>query len=144
MPGALLAVLFLLFPALPALGAEAAVATEVPAGRSKSIRVRGVPAGTIIAVRVVTTGRILVSLIGMRQIKEPQPGAKPLFRGAVQDRMSFRVTIPQADDYVLVLSNRAGSAAVNVEAEIRAARRAPKPAPRDYSPRPEKASWSPM
>lgn len=143
MPGAFLAALFLLLPALPALGAEAAVATEVPAGRSKSIRVRGVPAGTIIAVRIVTSGRILVSLVGMRQVKEPKPDAKPLFRGAVQDKMSFRVTIPQADDYVLVLSNRAGKEPVNVEAEIRAVRRAPKLPPRDYSPRPEKASWSP-
>ena len=143
MPGALLAALVFLFPAASALGAEAAVATDVPAGRAKSIRVRGVPAGAIIAVRIVTTGRILVSLVGMRQIKEPKPDAKPLFRGAVQDKMSFRVTITQADDYVLVLSNRAGKEPVNVEAEIRAVRRAPKPAPRDHSPRPEKASWSP-
>lgn len=143
MPGALLA-LALLFPATAAGAAEAAVATEVPAGKSKSIRMRAVPAGTILAVRVVTSGRLIVSLLGMRQISEPKPDSKPLFRGTVQDKLAFRVTIPQGDDYVLVLSNRAGSAAVSVEAEIRAVRQQrPKPPLQNYSPRPEKASWSP-
>ena len=104
---------------------------------------RAVPAGTILAVRVITSGRIIVSLLGMRQIREPKPDSKPLFRGAVQDKLSFRVTIPQGDDYLLVLSNRAGSAAVSVEAEIRAVRQRPRPPPQNYSPRPEKASWSP-
>ena len=104
---------------------------------------RGVPAGAVLAVRVVTSARVIVSLVGMRQIREPKPDAKPLFRGAVQDKLTFRVTIPQGDDYVLVLSNRAGSTAVSVEVEIRAVRQRPKPPPKDYSPRPEKASWSP-
>lgn len=142
MPGALLAALLVSLPsALPA--AELAVAIEVPAGRAKSVRLRAVPAGALLAVRIVASGRVLVSLVGARQLKEPTPDSKPVFRAAVQERIGFRVAIPEADDYVLVLSNRAGKEAVSVEVEIRAVRRKPQPPPRDYSPRPEKASVSP-
>lgn len=101
--------------------------TEVPPGQSKSIRLRGLPAGTVVAVRIVTNGRLLVALVGMKQLKEPKPDSKPLFRAVVQDKLSFRVTIAEADDYVLVLNNRAGRKTLSVEAEIRAVRRPPKP-----------------
>ena len=142
MQGALLALL-LLVSVSPAAAAEAAVTTEVPPGQSKSIRMRGIPAGTIVAVRIVTSGRLLVALVGMKQLKEPKPDSRPVFRGVVQEKLSFRVTISEADDYLLVLNNRAGKETLNVETEIRALRRRPAPAPKDYSPRPEKASISP-
>lgn len=90
---------------------------------------RGVAAGTVVAVRIVTSGRLLVALVGMKQLREPKPGSKPLFRGVTQDKLSFRVTISEADDYVLVLNNRAGRETLSVEAQIRAVRRAPKPPP---------------
>ena len=142
MPGALLgAALFFVVGA--AAAADAAVTTDVEAGKAKSIRLRSLPAGTVLAVRIVTSGRLLVSLVSMKQLKEPRADSMPLFRAAIQDKTSFRVTVPQADDYVLVLSNRAGKEAVSVQTEIQTVRRRPKPPPRDYSPRPEKASISP-
>jgi hypothetical protein len=110
-----------------AAAAEAGLAFEVPPGQSKSIRIRRLPAGTVVSVRVVTSGRLLVALVGMKQLKEPKPDSKPLFRGVTQDKLSFRVTISEADDYLLVLNNRAGRETLSVEAEIRAVRRAPKP-----------------
>lgn len=143
MPGALLGALLFL-AAGAAAGAEAAVTTEVEAGKAKTIRLRSLAAGTVLAVRIATSGRLLVSLVAMKQLKDPRPESVPLFRGAVQDKTSFRVTVPDADDYVLVLSNRAGKEKVSVETEIQTVRRRPpKPPPRDYSPRPEKASISP-
>jgi hypothetical protein len=142
MPGALLAAL-LLVAAAPSAAAEAAVATDIQAGQAKTIRIRSLPLGAAVGVRISSSGRVLVSFLGMKQLKAPSTGAKPLFRGVVQEKMSFRVVIPEADDYVLILSNRSGKEAVKVEAEIQAVRRRPNPAPKDYSPRPEKASWSP-
>jgi hypothetical protein len=91
--------------------------------------VRGLPAGALIAVRIVTSGRLLVALVGAKQLKQPRASSKPVFRGAVQSKLSFRVTIPEADDYVLVLSNRAGKETLKVEAEIRAVRGRPKAKP---------------
>jgi hypothetical protein len=63
----------------------------------------------------------------MKQLKEPKPDSKPVFRAVVQDKLSFRVAISDTDDYLLVLNNRAGRETLSVEAEIRAVRRAPKP-----------------
>jgi hypothetical protein len=114
---------------LPAIAApaEADVAFEMPPGQSKSIRMRSVAAGTVVAVRIVTGGRLLVALVGMKQLKEPKPNSKPVFRAVVQDKLSFGVTHAESDDYLLVLNNRAGRETLNVEAEIRAMRRSPKP-----------------
>jgi hypothetical protein len=128
----------LFFATAPAAAAEAAVTVEVPPGQSKTIRVRSAPAGTVIAVRIVTSGRLLVALVGMKQFKQPKPDAKPLFRGVVQDKLSFRVTLPETDDYLLVLNNRGGKEALSVEAELRTLRR-PQPAPRQRAPGEEKA-----
>jgi hypothetical protein len=143
-PGALLAAALLL-AAAPLAAQEAAVSTEVAPGKSKTVRLRSVPQGAHIAVRVITSGRLLVALVGVKQLKQPSPQSKPVFRAAVQDKLTFRVTIPEADDYLLVLNNRAGGETLNVQVEIRAvgARRKPPAPPRDYSPRPEKASISP-
>jgi hypothetical protein len=141
-PGALLAALLLLASASSA-AAEAAVATEIAAGQSKTVRLRSLPEGATVGVRIVASGRLLVAFLALQQLKTPSAGSKPLFRGVVQEKLSFRLVVPEADDYVLVLSNRAGKEAVKVEAEIAAVRRRSKPPPKDYSPRPEKASWSP-
>jgi hypothetical protein len=88
---------------------------------------RSVPASALVAVRIVVTGRLLVSLVGARQIREPRPDSRPLFRGVAQDKLSFRVTTSEADDYLVILSNRAGKEPVTVEAQIRVLRRSPKP-----------------
>jgi hypothetical protein len=95
---------------------------------------RNVAAGTVVAVRIVTNGRLLVALVGMKQLKEPKPASKPLFRGVVQDKLSFRVRISETDDYLLVLNNRAGRETLSVEAQIRALRRGPAPKPRKPPP----------
>jgi hypothetical protein len=141
-PGALLAAVLLL-AAAPLAAQEAALSTDVAPGKSKSVRLRNVPQGANVAVRVVTSGRLLVALVGMKQLKQPKPDAKPVFRAAVQEKLTFRVTIPETDDYLLVLNNRAGAETLQVQVEIRAVGARPKSRPRDYSPRPEKASMFP-
>ena len=141
MQGALLAALFLV--AGPALAAEAAATVEVPAGQTRTIRLRAVPAGSVMAIRIEADGRVLVALVAAKQLKNPGAAPKALFRAAVERKLTFRVSIQERDDYYLVLNNRRGTEARIVEAEIRSTRRAPKPSPPPYSPRPEKASWSP-
>jgi hypothetical protein len=142
MPGALLAAL-LLFASAPAAAAEAAVATELPAGQSKSIRLSNLPLGTTVMIRIASSGRLLVALVGAKQLKRDKGSPKAVFRGAVDRKLTFRIVIPETDDYYLVLNNRRGAETLSVETEIRALRGRPKPAPENYSPRPEKASISP-
>jgi hypothetical protein len=138
-PRALLAAL-LLIAAAGAAAADAALSVEVPAGKSKNIRLRNLPGGATLSVGIVTTGKVLVALVSTKDLR------KTLFRGVVERRLAFRVAITERGDYILVLSNRGGAEAVEVQAQIRALPAPPPrkaPAPRDYSPRPEKASMSP-
>jgi hypothetical protein len=90
-------------------------------------------AGATMAVSIVTTGKLLVALVNLK-------GSRALFRAAVERKLAFRVSVPERGDYVLVLSNRDGADTVEVQAQIHAVAARP---PRDYSPRPEKASMSP-
>ena len=82
------------------------------------------------AVRIVTSGRVLVALVAEKQFRAPEPDAVPLFRGVVERRLTFRVSIPERGNYFLVLSNRGGAETLEVQAEIRTLG-GPKPAPRD-------------
>ena len=116
---------------------------EVPAGQTRSIRLRSVPGGSVMAIRIESDGRVLVALVAAKQLKNPGSPPKALFRGSADRKLTFRVSIAERDDYFLVLNNRQGTEPRSVEVEIRSARRAPKPVPPPYSPRPEKASWSP-
>jgi hypothetical protein len=145
-PRAVLIALVLALAAAPRLGAgaQAGVSVDVPARETKTIRLRSLPQGTRIAVRIVSTGKLLVALVGGRQLKTTEGRPRSVFRGVVDTRLTFKVVIPESDDYYLVLNNRRGSEPLSVEADIRAERAPRKPAaPKDYSPRPEKASWSP-
>ena len=136
MPRPLLAALLILV-AGGAAAADAALSVEIGAGKAKNVRLRNLPRGATMAVRIVSTGKLLVAVVNAKDLRTV------LFRGAVEHRVTFRVSIPENGDYLLVLSNRGGTEALEVQAEIRAVAGS-KPAPRDYSPRPEKASMSPI
>ena len=129
MPRAVLIGLLLL--ALPAYGADAALSVEVPAGKSRTIRLRNLPAGTAMAIRVVATGKLLVGLVSEKQIRSSEPdSATPLFRAVVDRQIAFKVTIPESGNYFVVLSNRGGAAPVKVQAQIHAVAPSRKPAPK--------------
>lgn len=97
---------------------SAQVSIEVPAGKTKTIRLRSLPRGTRLTVRIDAGGKLAVALISRAQLKSPKPEA--LFRGALDRRMSFMVVIPEPGHYYLVLDNRRGSAAIKARATIQA------------------------
>ena len=109
--------------------ATAQVAIEVPAGKTRSARLRRLPQDAVVAVAVRSSGALQVALVSAAQLKSAKPQA--LFRGALERRLSFQVVIPQAGDYFLVLDNRRGEAPVTVTATIQAkkGRAAPPPKP---------------
>jgi len=114
----------------------------VPAGASKSVRLRGLPLGAVLMIRVTASGKLPVALVSAKQLKSPKPRA--LFRAIIDRKLSVKVVIPEGGDYYFVLNNRRGGEALEVETDIRAERgRAKPPAPPGYSPRPEKARRSP-
>jgi len=131
-PRALLIALLLL--ACPSFAADAAVSLEVPAGQSKSVRLRNLPSGTVLQVAIKSSGRLLVALVSAKQLKSPEGKPEPVFRGALDRSLSFKVVVPETSDYFLVLNNVRGSETLSVQTAIRAeraAQRKPAPAPRE-------------
>ena len=128
MPRALLAALLL--AANFALAADAAFSVEVPAGKARTVRLRNLPAGASMAVRIVSTGKLLVALVSAKQVRSREgDSAAPVFRAVVERKLSFKVVIPEKGDYFLVLSNRGGGEALSVQAQLRALAPQRKPAP---------------
>ena len=111
--------------ALPCVAAGAQVSIEVPQGKTKTVRLRQLPRGAVVGVAISVSGKLLIALVSAAQLKSPKP--EPLFRGAVDSKMSFKVVIPEASDYYLVLDNRRGAGPVKATATIRAERGAARP-----------------
>lgn len=104
----------------PGIAATAQVTIEVPQGKVKSVRLRHLPRGTLVGIAVSVSSRLGVALVSAKQLKEKRPTA--LFRAALERRISFKVTIPESDDYYLVLDNRRGAGPVKVTATVQAVR----------------------
>jgi hypothetical protein len=111
--------------AQPCVAAGAQVSIEVPQGKTKTVRLRQLPRGTVLGVAISVSGKLLIALVSAAQLKSPKP--EPLFRGAVDSKMSFKVEIPEASDYYLVLDNRRGTEPVKATATIRAEKSAARP-----------------
>lgn len=114
------AALGLLGTQVGAAGGTAQVSTEIPAGKTKTVRLRNLPRGTDVTVRVDAAGKLGVALVSRAQLKLRSPQA--LFKGALDRRMTFRVTIPEPDHYYLVLDNRRGAESIKAQVTIRAQR----------------------
>lgn len=121
----------LLGVALAAGAADAELAAEVPAEQWKALRLTGLTKNSSLAVRVETTGPIRVILARQDEAERFPKGVRPAFSGTAQRRLSFRLRLPSAGTYYVILDNREGDAARDVKLFIRALppRPAQKPAP---------------
>jgi len=108
-----------------AAGGTVQVSIEVPGGKTRTVRLRNLPRGTHVTVRIDASGKLVVALVSGVQLKSPKPEA--LFRGALDRRMTFKVVIPESSDYYLVLDNRRASEPVKARATIRAVRESTEP-----------------
>lgn len=117
----------------PAAGGTAQVSVEIPNGKTRTVRLRNLPQGTVVAVRVRAEAALQIALISAAQLKSKKPEA--LFRGALDRSITFQVVLPESGDYFLVLDNRRGAEPVKARATIRAEK---KSAPRTLEPRKEK------
>ena len=106
--------------------AVAQVSVDVPQGKTKSVRLRRLPRGAVLGVAISATGALRIALVSAAQLKSGKPRA--LFRGAIDRRVSFRVVIPEGDDYYLVFDNRRGDRPVAVTVTIEAEKGKPEPA----------------
>lgn len=101
---------------------QASLATEVPAGQFRGLRIRNVPRSARIAIAAKASARITLSLLNAADAaRYPAPG-EPLFSAPVESALSFAVVIPAAGDYVLMLDNTRGEVPSKVNLLVRAAR----------------------
>lgn len=135
MPGPLplkLLVALLLAFAATVFAAEAELTAEVPAEKWRALRLKGLPRGATLAVRVETSGPIRVILARETEMQRFPRGLKATFAGSVERRLSFKVNIPAAGNYYVILDNRRGDEVRDVRIYVEALpgrKRQPRPAP---------------
>jgi hypothetical protein len=108
------------FAPLPALAIEAK--TEVPAGKTKSVRLRSVPQSTLISVDIKTDGEIAVLFVDSQEENRIKSVSLPLFQAQAESDLSFSVTIPKTGTYFIVFDNRKGDEPRSIEAKVQAFR----------------------
>ena len=93
---------------------------DVPSGQWKAARLKNLPKGATLAVRVESSGDVIVAILDSTSKGEPDT-SRPLFTGKVEKRLSFSVTVSEAGDHYLVVDNRRGSESRDVKVTVQAA-----------------------
>jgi hypothetical protein len=107
----------------------------VPAEKWRALRLKNLPQGARLTVRIESSGPIRVILARESEVQRFPGGLKPTFRGSVERRLSFRVAIPVAGTYYVILDNRKGNATRDVRIYVEAhSARKPQPKPRPRQP----------
>jgi hypothetical protein len=81
---------------------------DVTPGNWKAVRLKNLPRDAVIALEVKCDGEITVTIIDYGDYLKFPNVRRPLFRGRVQKKLSFSLTIPESDHYYVVLDNRSG------------------------------------
>lgn len=123
----MLALLFSLFtPAAAQVKGPITLSVDVPPGKWKTLRLRDVPAGALVAVEVQTDRDVIVAFVDGSEYRRYPAVQRPLFSGRVEKHISFSVTTPAAGDYFVVFDNLSGHETRAVTVKVRAARGKPR------------------
>lgn len=123
----------LLFAVSAALAAKAELNAEVPAEKWKALRLRNLPKDASVAIRVESSGPIRVIFLHQAELQRFPKPVRPAFAGSAERRLTFRVQVPAAGNWYVILDNRKGPEAREVRVLIEAlapARAKPKPLPK--------------
>lgn len=101
------------------------VNVDVPAGEFKAVRLKNLPRGSFVAIEVKTDGEIEVVLTNTEDYKRFLDADRPLFRGWIDEKLTFSVSIPDTDNYFLIFYNRLGKRPRAVTTTIMASRDSP-------------------
>jgi len=110
-----------------ALAARVTINASIPPAKWKTIRLRNLPKDASVSVAVETSGVIGVIFVHQEELKRFPAAAKPTFQGTVDRKLSFRVIVPKAGNYYVILDNRAGTEKRRVRLQIQARRAGKRP-----------------
>ena len=119
----------LAMPPMQAHAANAELNAEVPAGATRTLRLRQLPQNASLGLRIETSGLVRVIFVHENGLRRSDKRPRPLFTGSADSKLAFRITIPIAGTYYVILDNRKGTEAREVRVLIDARPpTAPKPA----------------
>jgi hypothetical protein len=115
--------LFSFFLLANAFGASGpfTVNVDVPSGQWKAARLKSLPKDATVAVKVESSGEILVALVHSSTFRNNPDSIRPLFTGRVERRLSFSVAIAEKGDHYLLFDNRRGAESRAVTVTLQAA-----------------------
>lgn len=91
------------------LAANIQLSAKVPTAKWKAVRIRNLPKDATVAVTVRTSGVIGVIFARHEELRRFPASASAIFRGTADNRLSFRVIVPESGNYYVILDNRAGT-----------------------------------
>ena len=86
--------------------AKAQVNSKVPGGKWKAVRLKNLPEGASLSVKVATNGSLVVILVHESELKRYPSPISPAFQGTLDRTLSFSVVIPDSGDYYIIFDNR--------------------------------------
>ena len=89
--------------------AKAQVNSKVPAGKWKAVRLKNLPEGASLSVRVIANGSLSVILVQEAELKRYPQAISPAFQGTLERSLTFSVVIPDSGNYYVILDNRRNS-----------------------------------
>ena len=113
-------------PAAAQVRGPVVLTVTVSPGQWKSIRLRNLPKDAALALRVNTSGEVMVSFLDADDYARFPAITRPLFSGRVEKQLAFSLRIPATGHYYVVFDNRSGNESRRVAVTIRAARGKPK------------------
>ena len=93
----------------PAQAAKAQVNSKVPPGKWKAVRLKNLPEGAGLSVKVVANGSLVVILVHEAELKRYPAPVNPAFQGTLETSLSFSVVIPESGNYYVIFDNRRGA-----------------------------------
>jgi hypothetical protein len=85
---------------------SAALNGTVEAGKTYAVRLRNLPKGAVLAIKLKTSDSVVVWLLSEDSFKKFPSVEKPLFRGDTSGKLEFSLLIPESSHYFIVLDNR--------------------------------------
>ena len=103
-----------------AQAAQAQVNSKVPAGKWKAVRLKNLPEGASLSVKVAASGSLIVILVHEAELKRYPKPISPAFQGTLERTLSFSVVIPDSGNYYIIFDNRRGQDERRVKIVIQA------------------------
>jgi len=94
----------------------------VPPGQWKALKLRNLPKGAFVAVKIESSSEITVAFVDTSDYQKLPHPKRPLMLGKVEKRLTFSVSIPAAGNYFVVLTNHRSRGPQEVRLTVSAAR----------------------